>query len=371
MHNRWTLVDHSAAELIAQASAAGVAVVNAAIYGGGILAKPQGGGTQLRLPPGSSGRPWRPSPPWIDLCRRAGHRPGHRRPAGLGDAIPPITMTVVGLSSPARLDALVDSLSVELPPDALFAELGALLPARENWLDFQTADRPPSLPTIRGVHRMPAFPADFVWGTATASYQIEGAVAEDGRGPSIWDTFAHTPGKIADGTVGDVAVDHYHRYAEDIALLADLGHERRTGSPSPGRGSSRPAAARPTRPASTSTGGSPRPVSSTASRRTPRLYHWDLPAAAGGRRRLAGTGHGRRLPRLRRPHPRGAGRRDLALDHPERALVLGLPRLRQRRPRPWQTGRLRLPQGGAPPAARPRPGPAGDAREPAPSPRSG
>ena len=70
---------------------------------------------------------------------------------------------------------------------------------------------------------MPTFPADFVWGAATASYQIEGAVAEDGRGQSIWDTFAHTPGKIADGTVGDVAVDHYHRYAEDIALLASLG----------------------------------------------------------------------------------------------------------------------------------------------------
>ena len=66
-------------------------------------------------------------------------------------------------------------------------------------------------------------PADFVWGTATASYQIEGAVAEDGRGPSIWDTFARTAGKISDGTVGDVADDHYHRYAEDIALLAEMG----------------------------------------------------------------------------------------------------------------------------------------------------
>jgi beta-galactosidase len=70
---------------------------------------------------------------------------------------------------------------------------------------------------------MPTFPADFVWGTATASYQIEGAVAEDGRGPSIWDTFAHTPGAISDGSNGDVADDHYHRYAEDIALLASLG----------------------------------------------------------------------------------------------------------------------------------------------------
>ena len=70
---------------------------------------------------------------------------------------------------------------------------------------------------------MPTFPADFVWGAATAAYQIEGAVDADGRGPSIWDTFAHTPGKIVDGTAGDVAVDHYHRYADDIALLAGLG----------------------------------------------------------------------------------------------------------------------------------------------------
>ena len=67
------------------------------------------------------------------------------------------------------------------------------------------------------------FPDDFVWGAATAAYQVEGAVAEDGRGPSIWDTFAHTPGAIADQTTGDVAVDHYHRYPEDIALLAGLG----------------------------------------------------------------------------------------------------------------------------------------------------
>ena len=69
----------------------------------------------------------------------------------------------------------------------------------------------------------PALPADFVWGTATASYQIEGAVAEDGRGPSIWDTFTRVPGAISDGTNGDRADDHYHRYADDIALMASLG----------------------------------------------------------------------------------------------------------------------------------------------------
>jgi beta-glucosidase len=67
------------------------------------------------------------------------------------------------------------------------------------------------------------FPAGFVWGAATASYQIEGAVTEDGRGPSIWDTFSHTPGKILDGTTGDVATDHYHRTAEDVALMVELG----------------------------------------------------------------------------------------------------------------------------------------------------
>ncbi len=67
------------------------------------------------------------------------------------------------------------------------------------------------------------FPADFLWGTATAAYQIEGAARADGRGPSIWDTFSHTPGRVHDGDNGDVAVDHYHRYPEDVALLAALG----------------------------------------------------------------------------------------------------------------------------------------------------
>ncbi|MFC5701949.1 GH1 family beta-glucosidase [Cohnella faecalis] len=67
------------------------------------------------------------------------------------------------------------------------------------------------------------FPEDFVWGTATASYQIEGAYNEDGRGPSIWDTFSKTPGKVANGDNGDAACDSYHRYEEDIALLKKLG----------------------------------------------------------------------------------------------------------------------------------------------------
>jgi len=68
-----------------------------------------------------------------------------------------------------------------------------------------------------------AFPKDFVWGCAASAYQVEGAWNEDGKGPSIWDSFTHTPGKIANGENGDVAVDHYHRYTEDVALMKELG----------------------------------------------------------------------------------------------------------------------------------------------------
>ncbi|MGE0214726.1 GH1 family beta-glucosidase [Mycolicibacterium sp.] len=67
------------------------------------------------------------------------------------------------------------------------------------------------------------FPTGFVWGVATASYQIEGAVTAGGRQPSIWDTFSRKPGAMHNGDNGDVADDHYHRYREDVALLADLG----------------------------------------------------------------------------------------------------------------------------------------------------
>ncbi|GAA0364703.1 GH1 family beta-glucosidase [Microbispora corallina] len=70
---------------------------------------------------------------------------------------------------------------------------------------------------------MTTFPDGFLWGAATASYQIEGAVREDGRVPSIWDVFSHTPGATDDGHTGDVACDHYHRYAEDVEIMAWLG----------------------------------------------------------------------------------------------------------------------------------------------------
>ncbi|WP_214320340.1 GH1 family beta-glucosidase [Nonomuraea sediminis] len=73
--------------------------------------------------------------------------------------------------------------------------------------------RPRSAPT----------PTLFLWGAATSSYQIEGAFADDGRGPSIWDTFSRTPGKVKHGDTGDVACDHYHRYLDDVQLMAGLG----------------------------------------------------------------------------------------------------------------------------------------------------
>lgn len=67
------------------------------------------------------------------------------------------------------------------------------------------------------------FPADFLWGAATASFQVEGGVTEDGRGASIWDTFCRTPGKVAFGHTGDIATDQYHRYDEDVSLMRELG----------------------------------------------------------------------------------------------------------------------------------------------------
>lgn len=67
------------------------------------------------------------------------------------------------------------------------------------------------------------FPKDFVWGTATAAYQIEGGWQEGGKGLSIWDAFTHTPGKIAEGHTGDVTCDHFHKFREDVSLMAELG----------------------------------------------------------------------------------------------------------------------------------------------------
>ena len=92
-----------------------------------------------------------------------------------------------------------------------FSVLGMAAPAAAA--EHERSDRPAASP----------FPSGFVWGIATSAYQIEGAVNEDGRGRSIWDTFSHTPGKIGDGTNADRANDHYHRYKDDVRLIRDLG----------------------------------------------------------------------------------------------------------------------------------------------------
>ena len=79
------------------------------------------------------------------------------------------------------------------------------------------------MPTAANTQQL-TFPADFLLGSATAAYQIEGAADEDGRGPSIWDTYSHTPGKTWNGDTGDVAADHYHLYGRDVLpRLRDAG----------------------------------------------------------------------------------------------------------------------------------------------------
>lgn len=67
------------------------------------------------------------------------------------------------------------------------------------------------------------FPADFTWGAATSAYQIEGAARAEGKGESIWDRFVRIPGAIANGDTGDVASDHFHRWATDVELMSQLG----------------------------------------------------------------------------------------------------------------------------------------------------
>lgn len=102
---------------------------------------------------------------------------------------------------------------------ALFPKSFAQSAANRPWAEIPAAALPPS--DIGAAQ----FPADFFWGTATAAYQVEGAWNEDGKGPSIWDTFSHTRGKIKGAATGDVACDQYHLYKEDIALMKRLNQK--------------------------------------------------------------------------------------------------------------------------------------------------
>jgi beta-glucosidase len=127
---------------------------------------------------------------------------------------------------------------------------------------------------VTGVTR--DFPADFRWGVATAAYQIEGATTEDGRGVSTWDTFSHEPGRTRDGHTGDVACDHYHRWPEDLDLMAGLGIDAYRFSVAWPR--IQPAGRGATNPRGLDF--YERLVDGLLERGiapTPTLYHWDLP----------------------------------------------------------------------------------------------
>src|SRR5262245_1364990 len=115
----------------------------------------------------------------------------------------------------------IPSPSVVTGPTALIRSV-----ARATLRDTERAQRrssmnAPTITALSGVDRR--FPDGFKWGVATASYQVEGAWNEDGKGESIWDRYAHTPGNVMNGDTGDVANDHYHRYREDVALMRDIG----------------------------------------------------------------------------------------------------------------------------------------------------
>ena len=93
-------------------------------------------------------------------------------------------------------------------------------PVRENFIDQVPGSVPGAI--SESVIKAARFPEGFLWGAATASYQVEGAWSEDGKGESIWDRFTHTPGKVRGGVTGDVACDQYHLYPQDIALAKQL-----------------------------------------------------------------------------------------------------------------------------------------------------
>src|SRR5262249_47332057 len=107
--------------------------------------------------------------------------------------------------------------------DVTKAAGSAALGISATTLEASAQDTSASEQTRPGLTASPQFPKGFLWGTATASYQVEGAINEDGRGPSVWDTFSHAAGKIKDKSNGDVAVDMYHRFKEDVQLMKALG----------------------------------------------------------------------------------------------------------------------------------------------------
>ena len=200
------------------------------------------------------------------------------------------------------------------------------------------------------------FPAGFAWGAATAAYQVEGAHDADGRGPSIWDTFSHTPGRTLNGETGDVACDHYRRWEADLDLMARPRACAPTGSACRGRAF---CPAGPVRRNAAGLDFYDRLVDGLLERGIQpwlTLYHWDLPQPIEDRggwlapevvERFADYA-GARRPAPWRP-------RD-ALDHAERDAHLHPDGLRDGAPRTGPAGLERSPAGGAPRPPRARGG---------------
>ena len=189
-----------------------------------------------------------------------------------------------------------------------------------------------------------SFPEDFVWGVAAASYQIEGAVAEDGRGPSIWDTFSHTPGTIDNDDNGDVACDHYHRWPRGPRPDRRRSASRRTASRSRGRGSC-PTAARSTRPGLDFYKRLVDGLLERGIRPLMTLYHWDLPQALddGGEAGWLSRDLPDRFVDYALVLGKELGDRVPRGDHAQRAVVLGVPRLRDAASTPPAARRPRSP----------------------------
>ena len=182
------------------------------------------------------------------------------------------------------------------------------------------------------------FPDGFQWGVATASYQIEGAVQEGGRAPSIWDTFSHTPGATLNGDTGDVADDHYHRWPEDLEILSDLGVDLYRFSLAwprlqpDGRGALNEAGV----------DFYSRLVDGLLERGVQpwiTLYHWDLPQALQDEGGWPARDTAERFAEYAAARPRAAVGPGADLDDAQRAVLLGPDRARRGAPRARRPGR--------------------------------
>jgi hypothetical protein len=203
------------------------------------------------------------------------------------------------------------------------------------YLSAMRAKLPPGYDRLVSGNPVPRFPAGFDWGVATAAYQIEGAVAEGGRGVSVWDTFCRKPGAVRDSHTGDVAVDHYRRWEQDLGLLADLGVTAYRFSIAwprvqpDGKGPANQAGLDfYSRLADGLLARGIRPV--------PTLYHWDLPQPLEDEGGWLAQGYGQAVRRLCRDRGRAARRPGRSLDHAERAVRRHRSRLRARHARAGQ-----------------------------------